>query len=170
MKRILLIVALLMFLATNITSASDDRFYWMFSDNKTGHFFDTKTIKYGYNYVSGTADKTTIDVWIKLVYSEEGAREEIASREKNGLPIKGFENLSHRLSHYTFSNKNRNCFIEYATYNKDGNVIDGHSFPSSYQQWTTLIPNTIGEKWYEEIWKYASIPSNSQRMEKEALK
>lgn len=165
-KRYVWLIILVICLVIPITaSAAPDRYQWMFSDDKYGHFFDTQTIKYGYNQYSKQVDKTVINVWIKTVYTEDGIRQEIERRKNIDLPIKGFENLSYSLTNYIFTKDKKICPLQYIVYDKKGFIIDQET-PSN-QQWFNIIPGSLGESWHEEIWEYSSGKLNSLLMESE---
>ncbi len=74
----------------------------------------------------------------KIIYSEEGKKNYIAKRQKNSLPVQGFENLYARTVLYGLncvSEKGELVVLEVFELTKDGKTLD-YAKSGSYKNWT----------------------------------
>lgn len=142
--------------ASPVGAAAPERYYWMQSNQFEGHFFDTQTLRF-VKYASGQPNPNIVDVWIKIVYSDEGVAKELASRTKRGLPVTNYEYLSHVFLHCRF-NKEQRKFMSLGEYHytKDGSILYEDETPESKGNWDTVIPNSQGDAWFTKTWNYVS--------------
>jgi len=161
-KRLVFALALFVLLLFPSICSANDRYQWVVSNDKKGIFFDTETIKYGYNQYQKTVDKTQINVWTKYIYSDAGIQNEIESRKRQELPVKGFEHLWYTLEHLMVSRDGRIRLLGYVHYAKDGTTI--YSYSSLNPTWTEIVPDSFGEYIYQAVWAYSYDTTNSITM------
>lgn len=153
MKKIILLLLLfvLCFSTNSFASENDDRYVWIESDNLAGHFFDTKTIKFGKND-SGKMEMLLVDVWIKSVFSEEGKKDFV---KKMKYQEEKYENLSYTLDHYVFDNWSRKAmFLASYQYGDNKYLIHKIVVPKEKQIWSEIPPSSKAETLMEKTFEY----------------
>ncbi|NLH46533.1 MAG: hypothetical protein GX451_10495 [Acholeplasmataceae bacterium] len=121
---------------------AQERFQLLFTDSGVTYKIDSSrfniTNKDGWSF---------IDSWLLFEYDSNAVAEKIDQRKKDGWSIKGFDNLDHSLSHWTFKvNKDIQIFLDISQciyYDHNGKVLD--SWTDDIPKWSGVIPNSIGE-------------------------
>lgn len=120
-------------LVTPVKGSSD----WVeYERSNTGNIFL-------YNKVSVKhRTKDIVQVWYKLVYSDEGREECIQQLKNRGFLIKEeWDRLSHRLVLKEIDCKNEmSRFLSVIFYDTDGSVLESKSFDK--RDWGYIVPNS----------------------------
>ncbi|MBA4389586.1 MAG: hypothetical protein C0399_01440 [Syntrophus sp. (in: bacteria)] len=98
---------------------------------------------------SGKAFPDVLSVKTKIIYNEEGKKKYIEKRQKNNLPVQGFEELNSRTVLYglnCISKKKEFCVLEVFELTKEGKTLD-YAKAGSYKDWNEIPPGTV----YEEL-------------------
>jgi len=161
-KSLVFTLALFVLLLFSSVCFADDRYQLIYFDDKKDVFIDTESIKYEYYQYQQTVDKTKINVWIKTTYSETRVKEILEERKQKDLSVKGFDNLSHTLTHYTFSRDNKLFILDSIDYSKNGTPI-GYYYPYDYT-WEDIVPDSLGELIHQAVWAYSYDTTNSITM------
>ena len=94
---------------------------------------------------SSKAFPDVLSVKTKIIYSEEGKKRYITKRQKNSLPVQGFENLYARTVLYGLncvSEKGELVILEVFELAKDGKTLD-YAKSGSYKNWTHIPPESV---------------------------
>lgn len=95
--------------------------------------FDKETFKY---VKDPYKNELLIDVWIKTF--PETTR------------------VAYSLNHYLFQLNDRKMMsLELIDFNSNGRILSTTSNKYAPERWNLIIPETLAEKWYESIYKYA---------------
>jgi len=149
MKRISILTLALMLLLNCTAFAAN--WAWIDSNDKTGFFFDTDTIKYSsYHSVPSNkiiSIKNTICFWEKMVYTSEAANHvaDQTGEEK-------WRNVAYVVSYVSLDKEGKYLSVSDSTfYNQNGDVIDQSANTSTAR----IIPGTMGDSIYQVITNYA---------------
>ena len=125
----------------------------MWSTDKRGYFFDTRTIKFGtkelynnrtYKFYK-VVDTSKIIAYIKIVFTEAARREMMEQFEKEGLSTSVIRELDHLIYKYEFDyNKSMVKTCSMIFYDIDGKVLDEMK-ETHNEPWEDILPDTIGE-------------------------
>lgn len=152
LKRTIVLFFVLL-LISSIANALD-RYQWIESDDKMGYFFDTYTLKFVPG-LDGKPNTSIVDVWIKVVYNDDGRNFEIRKRTDDNLSTAGFYDLNYALFHYQINYKNNQiCQLGYIYYANDGYILDSYETQPYLSRWGNITPGTIGEDWSFTLKKY----------------
>ena len=94
---------------------------------------------------SSKAFPDVLSVKTKIIYSEEGKKRYITNRQKNSLPVQGFETLYARTVLYGLncvSEKGELVILEVFELAKDGKTLD-YAKSGSYKNWTHIPPESV---------------------------
>ena len=94
---------------------------------------------------SSKAFPDVLSVKTKIVYSESGKKHYIEKRQKNQLPVQGFEALHFRTVLYGLncvSEKGELCILEVFELTKDGKTLD-YAKAGSYKNWQHIPPESV---------------------------
>lgn len=98
---------------------------------------------------SGKAFPDVLSVKTKIIYSDEGKKKYIEKRQKNNLPVQGFEELYSRTVLYGLNcvSKTREMVVlEIFELTKEGKTLD-YAKSGSYKNWNAIPEGTV----YEEL-------------------
>ena len=108
-----------------------------------------------YFYNKASVKHTTNDivqVWCKVVYSDEDRKMLIQQLRKAGLPSNGYNKLSHRLHLEKIDYKKRKYqTLSLSEYDTDGRVLFSGS--SDKQDWEHIIPDSIMDTLQKKVCK-----------------
>jgi hypothetical protein len=140
---ILTAVLLLNFSSTYAAAVEPPRFREMRYENIELGQFDTETIKYTKDPYR---NEFLLDVWIKTLPDQD--------------------NGSYSLTHYLFRLKDREMMLlEQIEYGSSGEILYQSLNKYNAALWTQIIPETLAEKWYSALLKYAQINDVTLRKE-----
>jgi hypothetical protein len=132
---ILTAVFLLNFSSAYAAAVEPSRFQEMGNANTELGQFDTETIKYAKDPYR---NELLLNVWIKSLPDQNSG--------------------SYDLTHYLFRLKDREMMLlEQIEYSSSGEVLYQTLNKYDATLWTQIIPETLQEKWYSSILKYAQI-------------
>lgn len=123
--------------------AEKPRFAEIRNDSMLVGQFDTTTLKYEKDCYR---DELLINVWIKTTADSDSG--------------------DYNLYHYLFRQKNREfMLLDQIHFNSSGKII--HKLSNTYDanSWTQIIPETVTDKWYSSISKYAQ--DNDRKLKKQ---
>ena len=143
MKKIIIIFAVLLFVS-NITLANN----WQQVDDN--HYIDTDSIEY---YVDsyGKKDYNKYSFWVQNINNDDKTWKET----ENSLKKLGEK----RKPAYTNNRVLIDCrqktitIKAFATYAEDGKVIDSYEIKDLHLDWKSIVPNSIGEGYYNNTCK-----------------
>lgn len=124
---------IILLLVTPVNGSSD---VWV----EYGRSTEGNTFSYSKVNIKRTGNR--VQVWTKVVYSDEGREKEIQPLREGGLPTEGWEKLSHTLVFdeiYCKKLKHRISSITY--YNTDGKIFFSHSYDKP--EWVYIPPKTL---------------------------
>lgn len=117
-----------------LTPSDPQRFLEIRQGNMVVGQFDTETLRYEKDCYR---DELLINVWIKTV-----------PETKSG---------EYSLNHYLFRlNERELMFLDQIQYDTDGKIVNKTSNTYDINLWTKIVPETVAEKWYSTILKYAN--------------
>lgn len=149
MKHLIQLCTIAVFLLLTATITYAANWQWIDSDNLRGSFFDTESIHYevNHNYLKDSPfDETSITVWIKNVYTEEGVNYFDAP-----------DGTSYELLLVTFHTRDKTMvFHELIDYDSTGYSINHTTKSYSLK----IIPESWGEKMFNAIRDYAHTHHN----------
>ena len=123
---------LFVLLLVNPVIGSDWVKYWRYKENI--YFYNRVSVKH--------IKEDIVQVWGKVVFSDEAREKDIQGMRKWGLSTEGYDKLSHTLDLYEIDCKNqRYQFLSVTHYDTDGSVIKGLSYDKP--DWTHILPNSI---------------------------
>jgi hypothetical protein len=99
---------------------------------------------------SGKAFPDIFSIKTRLVYSEDGKKRYIESRQQARLPLKDFDKLNSRTVLYginCFSKSKELCILEVFELTKDGATLD-YAKSGSYKDWKQIGDGTIHDALY----------------------
>jgi hypothetical protein len=113
----------------------------LYQKDKMGtYYYDTQSITH-------TA-KNHVRVWTKMIYSEQGVREEISSMGED------YKNVAYEKGYFELDCTEHKMQILSGTYySKDGKVISSHDKPDSDSNWSFISPDSIMSALYEKVCK-----------------
>jgi hypothetical protein len=94
---------------------------------------------------SSKAFPDILSVKTKIIYSEQGKKNYITKRQKNSLPVQGFENVYARTVLYGLncvSEKGELVVLEVFELTKDGKTLD-YAKSGTYKNWTHIPPESV---------------------------
>jgi hypothetical protein len=118
-------------IAPHSIASSKERYKVLLNSDNYMCYLDTQTIAYAkHPYIK----EQLIDAWIKTIRTDG----------------------SYTLERYYFRIKERKmqqiCSV---TYDDNGNQISVQTYTYDEKNWINIIPETLGEKWYNSITKFA---------------
>jgi len=112
------------------------------------HYTDTNGDVIYYNIEN--RENNVVQVWVKRVLSDEGAKEFIEDSKNNGLPAEGWSRLEHFTSLYEIDCKEKKGrVLSVVIYNKDGKAVYSGSFGKP--QWEDTVPGSIGDTFRKKV-------------------
>jgi hypothetical protein len=97
---------------------------------------------------SGPPSSNKVEVWTRLVYSDEGKRSYSEKRKRNGMFVDGLDGLMQRTTRMELScasNKKEYAVIEVFEVAKDGKTVD-YARTGSSKNWENIPEGTFLEK------------------------
>lgn len=150
---------LLFVLVSTAQCFASDRYMWIVSDDLTTFSFDTQTIKFSKKY-DGSIDYSTIEVWIKNDYSDEG-KNRVKDRYND---VKDIDKFSYKLSKNRYNIQTHQIlFLAEFLYDERGIVL--YNYKDKYPQWEDVIPGSYGEVIELAVGLYSNNKTNRYYME-----
>jgi hypothetical protein len=97
---------------------------------------------------SNSASTNRVEVWSRLIYSDEGKRIYLQKRKQNGMFVDGFDGLSQRTTRVELdcaSNKKEYAVIEVFEVARDGKTLD-YARTGSSKDWNTIPEGSFLDK------------------------
>lgn len=146
MKRflsVLLFLFILMFCFTCF--ANEERWRWMYSDEHSGHYFDTHTLTYTYN----PDNRLILKAWVKVEHSKWYAQEIVRI---NNYDRQRYRNYSYDMWGCEINVPDRVMrFTILLHYDDKGNIL---RTDETIHNWLTIVPEGVSEKYYDSIVRY----------------
>jgi hypothetical protein len=92
-----------------------------------------------------------VQLWEKLVFSDEGRKEFIQDRKENGLSVEGMDKLEHfNTLHEINCNEKTGRVLSVVTYDTDGKIISSSVVET---KWEYIGPDSIGDSFRKKVCK-----------------
>ena len=130
-----------------INVSATERYKWIKSTDMITLSYDTQTVK------CVTNEDKTVDVWILLKYTTDGAGQVIEENRANG----GFhgvkwDNFSYIQEHLMFNSKRQCKLLKYLYSDTNSSVIESYTFPEP--KWEDVVPGSVGEDVYNTFYVF----------------
>ena len=130
-----------------INVSATERYKWIKSTDMITLLYDTQTVKYIAN------EDKTVDVWILLKYTPDGAMQVIGENRANG-GFKGekWDNFSYIQEHLLFNSKRQCKLLMYLYCDTNSRVIESYNLSES--KWEDVVPGSVGEDVYNTFYAF----------------
>lgn len=140
---ITLSVLVLFLFVTPVIGSSDWAEYGV-SKNDNVYFYNKVSIKHGTDDI--------VQVWDKMVYSDEGREKDFQYYKKRGWLTEGRDKLSHQLTLNEINcKKGMNRILSLIEYEKDGGILSSNSFDKP--NWVYIVPGSMMNILQEKVCK-----------------
>ena len=130
-----------------INVSATERYKWIKSTDMVTLLYDAQTVKYIAN------EDKTVDVWILLKYTTDGARQVIEENRANGGFIgEKWDNFSYIQEHLLFNSKRQCKLLMYLYCDTNSSVIESYTF--SEYKWGDVVPGSVGEDVYNTFYAF----------------
>jgi hypothetical protein len=134
-----IIVVAVILLTGFLNDARGEEWRYFFSTDKGLSYYDAQTIK---------KTNSTLSVWTKLIFNEEGKKE--AELFLDNIGANKSVNLSHQLTLFEIDCKLEMQKIRSMTfYDADGGVV--HKSPELEYPWAPIAPDSAGEALHKRV-------------------
>lgn len=144
MKKTILSILLLLFLASSVCFAAEDARYLTIKEGENfSYYLDTKSVVFHKNSL-GKIDKNRFSAWVKVVYSESGREKEFDRYNLSSKEREKLKNLSYALVLSGFiENERKISFKRELLYDAQKNLIRENK--AKEENWVEVSPDSRGE-------------------------
>jgi len=150
MKRFLMILGVFLLFSDYILNAQSRWIFYRKDPKGNFHYYDINSM----NWI----EDDIVEVWKKTIYSEKGRNEWIENLIKWGIPIEKAKKLYKCNVWYRIDVKNKKLkILKSVYYDEEGDVISSSEYPEVLSDWSSIVPDSIGELIWQEMSEFQEI-------------